>query len=98
MQKTFCDKCGAQCRNLTVHLEGGIRHTTSRGESVAHDYIRPVDLCKDCADPLIESLKLVIVPDEDSYEKAVYIGSQQGDPSIQVEPGVAYSLPEQERM
>jgi len=62
MRKTFCDGCGTECINLTVHLSGALVHTTSQGEQVGYDEMKPVELCKDCFEPIQKMYGIEIRP------------------------------------
>lgn len=64
MRKIFCDGCGTECVNLTVHLHGAISHTTSAGEQVGYDDLRPVELCMTCFEPIQERLHITVRPQE----------------------------------
>jgi hypothetical protein len=64
MRKTFCDRCGTQCVNVTIHLNGAVSHTTNQGEIVGTDEIRPFEVCKNCFTLLQELLGLTVVPQE----------------------------------
>lgn len=70
MRKTFCDRCGVQCVNTVVHLHGAIEHTTSRGENVGHDEIRPVELCDGCYGLVKELVGLTEIPQERDMSRA----------------------------
>jgi len=64
MRKTFCDGCGAECINTTVHLNGAVSHTTNQGEQVGYDDIKPVELCLDCFAPIQKALGMTVRPQE----------------------------------
>jgi len=48
VQKTFCDRCGEPCVNLTVLVQVTDRHTTAAGELAGADEYRPAELCGTC--------------------------------------------------
>lgn len=58
MQKTFCDRCGTECKNYVLNLSGGIAHYTSQGEHVGYDEMTGIQLCKHCADVLLAELPM----------------------------------------
>jgi hypothetical protein len=58
MQKTYCDKCGAECVNYIARMYGSVQHTTSGGEQVAEDDIRALELCRGCFEPLAAEYKI----------------------------------------
>jgi hypothetical protein len=60
MQKTFCDKCGAECVNYTARFSGIITHTTSQREEVGEDYLGQKELCKDCTEALAAAFGFMI--------------------------------------
>ncbi len=64
MRRTFCDRCGAQCVNTTVRLHGAIEHSTSAGEQVGYDEIRPVEVCAACYRLVKKLLGLEEIPQE----------------------------------
>ena len=64
MKKTFCDGCGTECVNSTVHLSGAIIHSTSRGEQVGYDDMRPAELCTGCFAPIQKALNITVRPQE----------------------------------
>lgn len=50
MQKTYCDRCGAECPNKVLRLTGRVSHTTSGRDSeyVGSDELKPIELCAHC--------------------------------------------------
>lgn len=72
--KTYCDRCGTECVNYTLNLYGNARHTTSQGEQVAYDEVKPVELCLGCEQGLAGYLgpAFRISHDSDSSEPADY--------------------------
>lgn len=71
MRKTFCDRrrpdgsrCGAECVNWTLDLNGAVTHTTSDGKQVGYDNLKGAQLCKACGDELIDQFGLELAPDE----------------------------------
>jgi hypothetical protein len=64
MRKTFCDSCGTQCVNVTIHLNGAVIHTTNKGEQAGYDELSPVELCKDCFEPIQKQFGMVARPGE----------------------------------
>lgn len=56
-QKTFCDRCGRQCRgNKRGHIHLVEIHFTSNGENVGDDEYPPADLCWRCLKLIKEAL------------------------------------------
>lgn len=49
-QKTYCDRCGAECAYRTGHLHLAEYHRRASGETVSQDEYRPFDLCGGCID------------------------------------------------
>lgn len=62
--RTYCDKCGGECRNTVMRVHANITHTTSDGTYVGEDDVRMKELCRTCADVLIDQLGLQVRPSE----------------------------------
>jgi hypothetical protein len=62
--KTFCDRCGRQCRgNKRGHVHLVEIHFTSGGEHVGEDEYPPADLCWRCLKVIKEVLgKALAIP------------------------------------
>lgn len=58
MQKTYCDRCGAECDNKICRIEGHVHHFTSGRDKmlVGEDEIKPVELCGHCEDAFAQFL------------------------------------------
>lgn len=71
MQKTVCDRCGAECVNYRARLYGEVQHTTSDGQVVGEEIVKPLDLCKHCTDHVQADLGLAIASlDKTEYDSA----------------------------
>lgn len=55
MHKTFCDRSdGRECTARIGYLHLTVVHRTNQGEVVAEDEYKPVEMCGQCIDALIE--------------------------------------------
>lgn len=89
MQKTYCDHCGGECRNYTMTLYGHVSHTTSQGERLATDEMKPVDLCKACADMMAAtvSIRFVTADDDDRLAESWDAAREVPGDTLTVVPG-----------
>jgi hypothetical protein len=71
MRKIYCDSCGGECVNTTVHFHGAIQHTTNKGEQVGYDELSPIELCTNCAEPVIKAFGMEIRPQSMDSEMAI---------------------------
>jgi hypothetical protein len=56
MRKTFCDRGhAAECTSRIGRLHLSVIHQTNKGETVSEDEYRPMDLCGDCVDELLNT-------------------------------------------
>lgn len=55
MRKTFCDRDDHQCTSRIGRLHLSVTHQTNKGEVVSEDEYRPLDLCGDCVDELLNT-------------------------------------------
>jgi hypothetical protein len=56
MRKTFCDRNhAAECTSRIGRLHLAVTHQTNKGEVVSEDEYRPMDLCGDCVDELLNT-------------------------------------------
>lgn len=53
MRKTFCDRDGRECEARIGHLHLTVMHQTNKGETVGDDEYKPVELCGECIDELV---------------------------------------------
>lgn len=60
MQKTFCDKCGAECVNYKMIVQGHVEHSTSQGEEVGEDYLGRRELCRGCGEAMITAFGFTV--------------------------------------
>lgn len=70
-QKTYCDRCGAECPNYRARLSVTEEHSTSKGEPVSEGYMeRQKDLCTHCCKSLEEwfGKSLGLLGDEALYQ------------------------------
>jgi hypothetical protein len=58
VKKVFCDKCDAECSGSVGTMALAIYHRTRQGEYLGEDEFAPADLCLDCANIVVASVKL----------------------------------------
>jgi hypothetical protein len=49
-RKTYCDRCGAECKFRTGHMHLTELHARASGEVISTDDYNPFDLCGECVD------------------------------------------------
>jgi hypothetical protein len=84
VQKFVCDRCGGECTYYRMLLSGTVFHTTAKSEQVGCDDIKPRELCKTCADTLVEEFGLEIRPDSYGPDESARV---EGRPILRDIPG-----------